>query len=120
MSKSKAKGTAAETAIVNYLNERKWEVKRRPPQGANDKGDIDCGNYPFILEVKNCKQMKLSEWVDEAEVEAGRAAVDYPWLDNPPAGIVVHKRVRRGQPKDWYVTMSVDSFVRLVEACWKE
>ena len=41
MSKSKQKGTSAETAVVNYLKD-KWKIpaERRALTGALDKGDI--------------------------------------------------------------------------------
>ena len=40
MSKSKQKGTFAETAIVEYLKQFWSNVERRALSGSNDKGDI--------------------------------------------------------------------------------
>lgn len=41
MSKSKAKGTAAESAVVKYLREQGWpSAERRALNGASDRGDI--------------------------------------------------------------------------------
>lgn len=79
MSKSKAKGTAAETAVVRYLRslERNGtpvfpDVERRALSGNVDKGDI--AGIPFwTIEVKAAKTLKLSEWKNETVIEATNA-----------------------------------------------
>lgn len=102
---SKQKGTAAETAVVNYLHERGFvNVERRALAGQLDKGDI-AGLAGFAVEVKACKAMQLASWVAEAQVEAFNAHVPY--------GVVWHKRTGRSQPADWYVTMTGATFVDL-------
>jgi hypothetical protein len=57
MSKSKQKGTAAETAVVNWLvSKGRKHVERRSLNGVNDRGDI-AGVPGVVLEVKNCAKM---------------------------------------------------------------
>lgn len=109
MSANKAKGTAAETAIVNYL--RQWfpDARRNPPAGAKDVGDI--GGVPAVIEVKNVRTTALGEWLIEAQIE-GVNYLDRYGKDLPVA--VWHKRRGRGKPADWYVTMDGATFARLL------
>jgi Holliday junction resolvase len=108
LSKSKDKGTAAETAIVTFLNEQGITAVRNPPQGAKDKGDINLLTLPVAVEVKNHATMKLAEWVDEAVTEKGNASKSI--------GVVWHKRLRKGSPGDWYVTMTGQDFIQVLKA----
>ena len=105
MSKQKAKGTAAETAVVNYLHSVGFEsAERRTLGGAMDRGDINLSEH-LVIEVKDHQTMALAGWVDEANVERTNAGADY--------GVVWHKRARKGSPADWYVTMDGANFVQL-------
>lgn len=107
MSKSKRKGTAGETAVVTALQEEGYpHVERRALAGVNDKGDV--AGLPVVVEVKNHKAMALAEWVDEANVEAENAGVE--------VGVVWHKRVGRGDPRRWYVSMDGERFLKLLRA----
>ncbi len=73
MSRSKQKGTAFESALVEYLNENGYpEAERRALQGAEDKGDIS-GVRHWAVEAKNRKALDFAGAVDEAMVEAGNA-----------------------------------------------
>jgi hypothetical protein len=54
MSKSKQKGTLAETAVAQYLKQFWSNVERRALAGINDKGDIS-GVHDFVIEIKNQK-----------------------------------------------------------------
>jgi hypothetical protein len=106
MSASRAKGTGAETAVVNYLRDNGWpHAERRALGGAKDRGDI-AGVVSTVIEVKNCARMELAQWVDEAEVEAGN--------DDAMYGVVWHKRRGRGSPSGWFVTMSGATFTALL------
>lgn len=105
--KSKSKGTSWETLITNVLNSRDIRARRRALSGAMDKGDIELLDLPLILEAKNCKTMKLSEWVDEVEIEAQNA--EAMW------GIVWHHRPRKSAPEDGYVTMRGETFLKFLE-----
>lgn len=104
MSRSKQKGTAAETEVVRYLkNFCNLEVMRNPPQGQNDKGDIYVGGLPLVIEVKNCARMELSEWLKEAAAERNNASAD--------VGVVWHKKRGKSSAEDWFVTMSGADFM---------
>jgi hypothetical protein len=105
VSKQKAKGTAAETAVVNYLHSVGFEsAERRTLSGTNDKGDINLSK-DLVVEVKDHQRMELAGWVDEANREATNA--------DAPYGVVWHKRARKGSPGDWYVTMDGATFMQL-------
>lgn len=106
MNKSKRKGTAAETAVVTYLQDNGFpSVERRSLSGANDRGDI-AGLRDFIVEVKDHARMDLAGWVEEARVERINANAEH--------AVVWHKRRGRGSPGDWYVTMTGEDFLRLL------
>lgn len=110
MSKSKAKGTSAETAIVNYLNslgDKHIRAVRMPLHGTKDEGDIDIYPIPIAIEVKNHATSKLAEWVDEVEEEKiNKSAI---W------GVVWHKRARKSSPSQWYVTMTGETFANMLQ-----
>lgn len=107
MSKSKAKGTAAETDIVNFLTMMKIRAVRKPLHGTKDEGDIDIYPIPITIEVKDHKAMKLSEWVDEAELEKENAGTRW--------AVVWHKRKWKSSPGKWYVTMEGMTFTEMLK-----
>lgn len=107
MSKSKQKGTTAETAVVNYLNEYGFDAVRQPLSGSSDKGDIYLPGIPVVIEVKNCARMELSQWVKEAKVEADNAKARI--------GVVWHKKKGTTDPGAWYVTMTGADFLDYLE-----
>jgi hypothetical protein len=107
-STSKAKGTAAETAVVDYLREHGWpHVERRAANGRADRGDI-AGVVDAVIEVKNCARLELAAWIDEAELERRN--------DRSSHAAVVHKRRGKGNPADWFVTMTGAQYVQLLRA----
>ena len=108
VNRSKAKGTAAESAVVNYLRDAGWPVvERRALNGSQDKGDI--ANLPdTVVEVKACREFDLAGWVAEANTERDNAGVEY--------GVVWAKRRGKTDPGEWYVVMDGATFVRLLAA----
>lgn len=110
MTKSKARGTAAETSVVRYLQANGFpRADRSPLRGGKDTGDVtgvELDNQQVVLEVKNCKAMALAQWVDELIAEMDNAGSS--------VGAVVHKRVRKGDPGEWYATLPFDVLVRLL------
>lgn len=76
MSKQRAKGTALETLIVNYLATRLGDdrIMRMPLHGKADRGDIagirTVMGERVVVEVKNHKKMQLGVWLTEAETSA--------------------------------------------------
>lgn len=107
MSKSKQKGTAAETAVVNYLKDKgRKHVERRSLNGSNDRGDI-AGLPGVVIEVKNHARMELSQWVSELEVEMTN--------DKADTGVVIHKKKGTTDVGQWYATMPVDVWYKLAK-----
>ena len=107
MSKQKQKGTAAETAVVNWLKSQgRKHVERRTLNGSSDRGDI-AGLPGVVIEVKNHKTMKLSEWLSELEVEMHN--------DKADTGVVIHKKSGTTNVGNWYATMPVAVWFDLIE-----
>lgn len=106
MSASKRKGTAAESAVVQYLQAMGFtQPERRTLAGAKDRGDI-AGLPGVVIEVKNCARQELAGWVGEAETERDN--------DGASLGAVWHKRRGKGHPANWFVTMTGEQFVFLL------
>lgn len=77
--KSKAKGTRAETEAVRYLRERFPAAERRALAGNKDKGDI-AGVPGAVGEVKAATQVRLRPWQAETLEEMGNADADHCFL----------------------------------------
>lgn len=109
MSKASRKGATFETQIADYISQRLGkEVIRRRLTGQNDKGDLHglkMRGKRVTVECKNRKQMNLSQWIDEAEIERGN--------DDGEFGIVIHKRPGKGAKNlgENYVTMTLDTYL---------
>jgi len=102
---SGAKGARAERMVADWFKAHGWMyADRRVKTGAKDTGDI--GGIPCVVEVKDCRTMMLAGWLDEATVEAENAGVEF--------GVVMHHRKGKGYPGDWYVTMTGETFIRLL------
>lgn len=79
VNKPKAKGTAAETRVVNYLLAAGFQARRAVMKGSHDEGDIHVvdqhGWGAFVLEVKAGKQTQRvgrklkEEWLHQTRVE---------------------------------------------------
>jgi hypothetical protein len=108
MSRQRARGTAAETSVVRYLQQSGFPyAERRAGAGRLDRGDI-AGVVGTVLEVKACAKTELALWVDEMRAEMRHDRADY--------GAVWHKRRGRGSPADWFVTLDGAGFVALLRA----
>ncbi|MFE1129594.1 hypothetical protein ACFW6R_23310 [Streptomyces albidoflavus] len=94
---NKAKGTAWESAVRDFLNGflrlvdedgrfldpgDGMNVRRAAQEGARDVGDVHAA--PFILECKDVKNPAVPSWLRQARVEARHAGF--------PFGVAVHKR----------------------------
>lgn len=96
MTYARSKGSQAEREVVNACERAGLVYAERAPRwGAKDKGDV-VGIPGVVIEVKNRKEMALSTWLDEAQVEARNAEADL--------GIVVHKRRGVTKAEGWYCT----------------
>lgn len=91
----KAKGTRWESALVGVLNDFAGAILRRfrayrPAQGGRkDVGDVH-GVSPFVIQAKDDRSFRISEWLDGPKgvrTQAENAAEPY--------GVVVVKRARR-------------------------
>jgi len=109
VSASKAKGTAAETAVVRFLQANGHPgAERRALAGAQDRGDV-AGIPGVVIEVKDCQRMELAAWMNELARETPVGEL----------GVVWHKRRGHTLPGAWYVTMTGATFVALLEG-WTE
>ncbi len=107
MSRSKQKGTLAETAVVNYLRQFWPSVERRALSGAKDKGDV-AGIPNVVIEIKNHASYKLTEWIKETEVERNNAQASVGILVIKPKGIGV------SQVDKWYAVVPLETMVTLL------
>lgn len=106
MSRQRAKGTAAETAVVRYLQDHGFpHAERRALHGTADKGDI-TGMGPVVLEVKNCQKLELAAWMSELVVEMYNAKAE--------TGAVVAKRRGTTDAAAWYAILPFGDFVELL------
>lgn len=107
MSKAKQKGTAAETAVVKFLQENGFPyAERRALHGTADKGDITgCG--PVVFEVKNHVKMDLAGWINELKAEQ--------WNADANTGCVVAKKRGTTNPAEWYAVLPFEWFVDLLK-----
>ncbi|WP_282203664.1 hypothetical protein [Kitasatospora fiedleri] len=125
--RAKAKGTAWESAVADYLNEQlglyrefwkdgdrsvRWKdptdpdnVRRQVQEGVADIGDL--GVRPFAGECKAEKQFDLAAYVRQAEAEAKNAG--------QPFGVAYVKRPR-AKTEDGYAVTSIRTHAAIVRA----
>lgn len=98
MSKSKAIGTRAETAVRNYLlsvGYNPLEAHRNVLKGSDDEGDVWLReSYGLIVfEIKGGKSAKdasyeqVGKWYEEAEKERSNADAKFGFLVTQRAGV---------------------------------
>jgi creatinine amidohydrolase/Fe(II)-dependent formamide hydrolase-like protein len=120
---AKTLGATFERQLADYLNaELDDRIDRRIRYGIKDRGDVSgvrtVHGRRLVLEAKNvthetctkCKRisgLKLSEWLAEADIEAGN--------DDALLGVVVHKRRGTTDPGRQFVTMTVDDLCALID-----
>jgi Holliday junction resolvase len=107
---SKAKGTAAESAVRDYLLARGITATRAPLHGNADRGDVWAFTtlvwYRLMIEVKageqtaNPTMTQVRAWQQEANVEAART----PDAD---AAVLVLKRRGSAKPEQWPAWVTV-------------
>lgn len=108
VNRPKAKGTSAESLVVQYLCANGWPwAERRALAGAADMGDVS-GCPGLVWEVKYAgSKIRMAEWVSETIVEQRNANADH--------GILVVKPPRLGAKKidNWLAVMSSPGFQKL-------
>lgn len=108
MSKNKQKGTHFETSLVPFL-QLLWPYAKRT--GSADYGGGDFENtWPFLIEAKNRKDLRLGEWMKQVEAAAKRIKERSGITLFP---VVIHKRRNFGSHRA-YVTMPVESWLASV------
>ena len=115
---AKKAGTAFETQVAEYLAMKLADIRieRRAKTGAKDRGDIAgvmtvAGGH-VVIEVKNHSRDNLPQWIKEAGVERQN---DDDVTGATVAGVVVHKRHGNGKAGEQYVSMTLETFVTLLE-----
>lgn len=116
MSRQKQKGTAFESAIVEYLQNQLCDetIERRALNGTCDRGDISgvtfCGQR-MTLECKNKVEMRLAEYIREAEAEAHNDSAFYYAVIHKKRGVGISTLQTVGQQ---YVTMPLHMLKSLI------
>ena len=90
MSKAKQKGTAAETAVVRFLQGQGFPLAERRALGGGSSGEDlgDITGIPMLcMEVKNHATYKIPAWIKETETERINARADYGILIVKPNGV---------------------------------
>lgn len=97
---SQRKGADGERELAAVLREYGYEIKRG---GSMSFGEVpDLVGLPGVhVEMKRCEQVRLSEWMQQAERDSQH------FKDGLPA--VFHRRSR----EKWRVTMNLADFMRL-------
>lgn len=113
MSKAKAIGTAAETAVVKYLKEVMGfeDVTRIVLHGKDDQGDIHVGKVDFpdmVIEVKSRKNeatyKEVEGFIEELVTECNNTWGE-GWHESfaDLKGFLVIKRPGKGKVEDWWL-----------------
>lgn len=110
---AKKAGSGFERVVAEFLAFRLADdrIERRARNGAKDRGDISgvrtIRGGRVVIECKNAARDNLPAWIREAEVERGN--------DDAVVGVVAHKRHGSGNPADQFVSMTLETFARLLE-----
>ena len=107
MNRNKRKGTAAETAFVQFMNANGYPaVERRALQGKADRGDI-AGLPGIVIEIKSGSRLALSEWVKEMQIEMVN--------DGSTEGYLVIKPKGKGKVEDWWIVTTVGQWLNGIQ-----
>lgn len=115
--RAKSKGTSFETLIVNYLRAHGFNRVYRPAtKGGYDTGDIN-GLYrrdahrQAILQAKNQKAFKFSEWLNETVAQSKQAEVGGDAL---PVLIVKRPRIGEANLGETFCVLRLDDLIGLL------
>lgn len=110
---AKKAGSSFERAQADWLAARLDDdrIDRRVKGGVKDRGDIGgvrtIRGGRVVIECKNTARIDLPGWLREAEIERGN--------DDAVIGVVMHKKRGTTDPAEQYVTMTAETFARLIE-----
>lgn len=111
--RNKAKGTSFETLILKYVRPVFSKAYRPATKGKYDTGDINGitnGNRQIVIQCKNQKAFKLSEWLNDSVEQASQEEVA------PALPILVIKRPGVGEKNagDNYAVMRLSDVISLL------
>lgn len=98
----KAKGRAAENAVVEYLRSRGIKAERRRLTGCEDCGDVG-GWEAVVCEIKDHRLLKLGPWLDELQAEMANA--DKRFGPGHRGVLVVKRKGYPNAPEKWFAIM---------------
>lgn len=105
---SKQKGTEWEMRVLRFIQSYGSDVRRLPPAGSLDVGDLtltDADGDAWTIECKATKALDLAGAMNELRVEQERAGT--------PFGACVFKR-RNHEASRAYVVMELGQFAELI------
>ena len=110
--KNGRKGAQFETDVLKFLRSIGFLAERLTKAGAKDEGDIVCiaAGETYIFELKNRKALNLSQFWEEAVVEASNYA-KARGIGEVPLHYVIVKR-RNHAISDAFVIQSLDQWTR--------
>lgn len=127
VNKSKAKGTAAETRVVNFLLAHGYDAKRVVLHGSADHGDVHIDShdksYRICLEVKGGKQTQSVSrkqrdiWLTETDMEGLNSGRDaYLVIAKHGSSVQDYHVWDRTGHKFWYLNEFVmDPVIRVAQ-----
>lgn len=110
---AKKAGSSFETLVAEHLAKKLANIfiERRVRNGNKDRGDISgvstIAGGRVVIECKNVSRDNLPAWIKEAEIERQN--------DDAVVGVVAHKKHGSNKGGEQYVTMTLDSFVILLQ-----
>jgi len=114
VNKPKQKGTAAESAVVSFLQSAGFPyAERLALQGGKDRGDI-TGIPGVVIEVKACQEYTFSQWLTEARIERDNAGADFGFVAAKP------RLVGKTRTGEWYALMYAFDYLALVSQASRE
>ena len=113
----KARGTAAETAVVRYLAARGLPAARVTLHGKHDRGDVHVFGGKVAIE---CKSRRT--WHSPADIEKWLAELERECMNVPQCsvGVLVVKRPGSGPANagDWLCFLRADEWALLSHCGW--
>lgn len=110
---AKNAGARFERLVADFLATRLNDdrIDRRVKRGINDRGDIGgvrtIRGGRVVIECKDTARDNLPAWIAEVEIERGN--------DDAVIGVVAHKKRGTTNPAEQYVSMTLETFARLIE-----
>jgi hypothetical protein len=104
---NKAKGSAWERVLTEYLRFRGLHANRMPAGAALDRGDISLEDGQWTIEAKNLKTISLPSILAEAMTEQANAGTKYH--------VATIKRRGVATAPTAFAVMSIEQWVDIVE-----